>query len=128
MGLPGSYWNSLNAIDGSKLAQQLNKPMLILQGDADLQVLAQTDYVLWQGVLEGRDDVTFHLYAGLNHLFMKKSSDAADAISYDAPGHVDEKVIDDIAAWIKAQGRIVRERGKWYAGVDFGRGHIPPHL
>lgn len=103
LGLPGSYWNSLNAIDGARLARQLHIPMLILQGDADFQVSAQTDYALWQSVLKGRDNATFHLYAGLNHLFMKTSSDAIDATAYDAPGHVESEVMDDISAWVKAQ-------------------------
>jgi len=97
---PASYWNSLNAIDAPALALALDIPMLILQGSTDLQVYPETDYALWQTTLEGKKNVTFQLYEGLNHLFMPASSDTFDETLYDAPANVSEQVIDDIANWV----------------------------
>ena len=105
-GIPTAYWKSLNDIDSKSIVQSLNKPMLILQGSADFQVYADKDYKLWQDTLSGRTNVTFELYDGLSHLFMPNQvspTGAPDATLYNAPNHVDAKVISDIAAWIKGQ-------------------------
>lgn len=105
-GVPTAYWKSLNAIDSKSIVQNLNKPMLILQGSADFQVYVDKDYKLWQDALSGRTNVTFKLYDGLSHLFMPNQvspTGAPDVTLYNAPNHVDAKVISDIAAWVKGQ-------------------------
>ncbi|MCI2057742.1 MAG: alpha/beta fold hydrolase [Oscillibacter sp.] len=103
MGVPTNYWRSLNAADSRGAVQQLTIPMLILQGGADFQVSPQKDYTLWQTALAGRDNVTFHLYDGLSHLFMTGQI-AADGVPditlYNAPNHVAPEVISDIASWV----------------------------
>lgn len=95
LGIGAKYWYSLNQIDTAALAQQLGKPILILQGQADWQVYADVDYVGWQQALANTPDVTFRLYDGLNHLFM-------DTADYSVTGTVDSRVIDDLAQWIKS--------------------------
>ena len=72
---------------------------MILQGDADLLVYADVDYPLWQEALAGRDNVTFCLYEGLNHLMMPTQG-LRDTSEYIAPSHVREDVIADIAAFV----------------------------
>jgi uncharacterized protein len=99
MGAPTSYWYSLNQIDIPKLASQLTVPIFIAQGSADWQVYADKDYLEWQKIFKGKENVTFQLYDNLNHLFMT-SNGKTDISEYDVKGNVDTKVISDIAYWI----------------------------
>ena len=98
--MPAAYWLSLNEIDTESIAKSLSIPILIQQGSADFQVYADKDYPLWQQVLAGKDNVQFRLYDGLNHLFMPNNG-KQDTTEYDIKGHVEQKVIDDIAAFIR---------------------------
>jgi alpha-beta hydrolase superfamily lysophospholipase len=100
--LPQGYWLSLHDYRQVDVAKGLALPMLILQGDADFQVSPTLDFARWEQALAGRPQTAFHLYPGLGHLFMPagKTGTVAD---YAVPGHVDARVIDDIAAWIEAQ-------------------------
>ena len=101
-GQPASYWLSLNAIDTPKLAADLQIPMLILQGDADFQVKVETDFAAWQECLAGHTNVQFKVYPGLNHLFMPTTG-AKDVSDYNIAAHLDQTVIDDLAAWINSR-------------------------
>ena len=103
-GQPASYWYSMNSVDRAAMAKTLEIPMLILQGVDDFQVYADVDYVLWQETLADKDNVTYHLYDGLNHIFMESNSqkDVIDTTVYDAPANVDQRVTDDIASWINS--------------------------
>lgn len=101
-GIAASYWYSLNQIDIYNIVKDLNIPMLIAQGSADWQVYADKDYVEWQELLGDRDNVTFHLYDNLNHLFMT-NDDSVVLDQYTNKGTVDQQLIDDMAAWIKQQ-------------------------
>lgn len=100
VGYPAHYWYSLNKIDIAGLAKKLKIPMFIAQGSEDWQVFADKDYKEWQKVLKGKKNVTFKLYDGLNHLFVK-SNGKTDITEYNVPGYVDKKVINDMAKWIK---------------------------
>jgi hypothetical protein len=72
--------------------------MLILQGGMDYQVTLE-DLEGWISGLVGKENVTFHMYPGLFHLFMNGSLNPAD---YEKAGHVEKEVIDDIVGWIKS--------------------------
>lgn len=100
LGYPESYWYSLNKIDIPAIAKKLDIPIFIAQGSADFQVYADVDFVEWQDLLKGKDNVTFRLYDNLNHLFMKTNG-RTDTTEYNIKGTVDKKVIEDIAEWIK---------------------------
>lgn len=99
---PQTYWLSWQRVDPVADAQALSMPMLILQGASDFQVSPTLDFGRWKEVLGQRDDAAFHLYPGLNHLFMPagKTGTIAD---YTTPATVDPQVITDVATWIKAQ-------------------------
>lgn len=79
-----------------------DKPVLILQGDKDFQVRADTDYARYQEMLKDRKNVTYHLYPGLNHLFVTaKSTDISDAKNeYKTPRNIPVDVMNDISSWI----------------------------
>ena len=98
-GVSGYYWQSLNEIDQAEIAKQLNIPMLFLQGSEDFQVYPETDFELWKEILKGKEKVSFKLYEGLNHIFMK-SNGRNDVTEYDIAGTVEQQVIEDIADWI----------------------------
>ncbi len=99
LGVNSSYWYSLNQINTPEIVKELDIPMLFLQGSDDFQVFVDTDFAVWQKLLGGRDNVTFHLYDKLNHLFMI-SNGKKDVTEYNTAGHVDKDVISDIAQWI----------------------------
>lgn len=99
LGIPVRYWKSNKEYCGENFIDQVEMPVLILQGDADFQVYPEKDYVLWQEMLAGRDNAVFHLYEGLNHLMMPTQG-KRDITEYSVKGHVDEQVIDDIAEFI----------------------------
>ncbi|SMC47558.1 alpha/beta hydrolase [Papillibacter cinnamivorans] len=98
--IPSAYWLSLRETTGAETAKQLTCPVLALQGTEDYRVFPETDYPLWTETLGNQ--VTGHLYDGLNHLFMPWNG-KRDTTEYDTPGHVSQAVIDDIAEWV---GRV----------------------
>ncbi len=102
LGMGQVYWMSLHDYQQTSVARSLSMPMLILQGGNDFQVSPVNDFDRWKKILASSSNATFHLYPGLGHIFMpeRKLGTMAD---YEKPGHVDSKVIVDIAAWMKAQ-------------------------
>ena len=86
--------------------EDISVPIFVAQGRNDYQVPADVDYVMLQKMLDGRDNVTFKLYDGLDHSFM--ASNATNFIEHRnqilgrAGERVDRQVLADIAAWIKA--------------------------
>jgi len=49
--------------------------------------------------LAAKSNATSKSYPELNHLFMPGTGPGKPS-DYEQPGHVDQRVIDDIAAWI----------------------------
>lgn len=100
LGAPNAYWADLSRRDSLSAAQQLEMPILILQGKRDYLVTMK-DYELWKARLSEKDSVAFKLYDQLNHGMIpcRGTPGPADDI---APGHVDVAVIRDIADWIGA--------------------------
>jgi hypothetical protein len=96
--VPTSFWIDLRDYNPAQAAARLSKPMLILQGARDYQVTME-DLEGWRAALGTRKDVEIKSYPALNHLFIPGSGPSSPA-EYTVPGHVDEAVIRDIAAWI----------------------------
>ncbi|MBH1940599.1 alpha/beta fold hydrolase [Mobilitalea sibirica] len=99
LGIPASYWYSLNQINTPEIVANLDIPIFIGQGSADWQVYPEKDYAGWMELLADKDNVTFKLYDNLNHLFMT-SNGKTDVSEYNIQSTVDQKVIDDMAEWI----------------------------
>ncbi len=99
LGIPAIYHKSVQQYVGVDIVNQVDVPMLILQGSEDFQVFAETDFVLWQELLEDRDNVEFKLYDGLNHLMME-SNGLRDLSEYSTIGEVSSDVVRDIANFI----------------------------
>ena len=100
LGVPAKYWLDLREYDPPEVVKKLDQPMLVLQGGRDYQVTSE-DFEGWKRALGSRKNVKFKFYPKLNHLFMKGEGKSTPA-EYEVPSNVAEKVIDDIAEWIKA--------------------------
>ncbi len=100
IGLPVVYQQSVKENAGENFLDELEIPMLILQGNEDFQVSPTLDFGLYQEMLGERENVTFKLYEGLNHLMME-SSGVRDVSDYQEKKVVAPQVIEDIAEFIK---------------------------
>jgi dienelactone hydrolase len=100
LGGPVSYWLDLNDYRPAEAAKAITRPLLILQGGRDYQS-TEKDFDAFRQALAGRSNVTFKLYPALNHLFIPGVGKSTPN-EYEQPGHVDEQVVADIAAWAKA--------------------------
>ena len=96
------YFKEMGQHPAEAYLRDLEKPLLILQGECDVQVKAEVDFVAYQQLLQGKDNVTFRLYEGLNHAFVPslygKISKAVKEFSQEQ--HIGADVIADIANWI----------------------------
>lgn len=99
LGVGAAYWERLYRIDPVAVALRIKTPMLIVQGGRDYQVTT-ADFELWKKRLgEAGRPAEFKLYDDLNHLFINGSGKSTP-MEYQQAGHVDERVIRDVAAWI----------------------------
>ena len=98
---PVSYWLDLRGYNPPETAKELKQPLLILQGERDYQVTME-DFKRWSAALSTRSNVTLKSYPSLNHLFITGTGRSSPS-EYEQAGHVDERVIEDIAAWIRKQ-------------------------
>lgn len=95
---PISYWLDLKNYKPAEVATTIKSPVLILQGSRDYQVPVR-EYELWKNSLKNNENVSFKIYDGLNHLFIKGEG-VPNPGEYSIPGKVDETVISDIGSWM----------------------------
>ena len=98
------YFKEMGRKTAADYLLESSKPVLILQGGRDFQVLADDDFRQFQTILAGREDTSFRLYPDLNHLFVQAQYDDILKASkeYDVERHIGDEVIGDIAAFILA--------------------------
>jgi len=99
VGAMPAYWLDLRGYNPPELAKSVTKPMLILQGSRDYQVTTD-DFENWKKALGMRQDVEFHLYPKLNHLFFEGEGILTPYEYIQKHGSVAPYVIEDISAWI----------------------------
>lgn len=103
-GIPAADHYVLAKDNPVEIALELGLPLLILQGGLDWQVSAKDDFSVWEAGLGDADFATMKLYPELSHVFMTvEGGSDGTANDYTKGGHVDQTVIDDIAAWVKAR-------------------------
>jgi pimeloyl-ACP methyl ester carboxylesterase len=100
VGAPAAYWLDLAGYEPLEIARTLTMPLLVIQGERDYQT-GNRGFTRWKAELGTRPQVTFRLYAALNHLFMTGTGPGNPA-EYGVPGTVAGEVIDDIAVWTRA--------------------------
>lgn len=96
------YFKEMNEHPASDYLSVIKKPVLILQGEKDFQVSVEKDFDLYKQILADKPNVTFKLYTGLNHLFMKSVYGTVKEYKkeYKIPSKVDINVLSDMAQWI----------------------------
>ena len=96
------YFKEMGEKTASDYLKESDKPVLIMQGEKDFQVLADEDFRAFKEELAERKNTQFKLYPGLNHCFVKAIYDDILKASkeYSSERHIDEDVIGDIAAFI----------------------------
>ncbi|TWI07333.1 alpha/beta hydrolase [Aerolutibacter ruishenii] len=99
MGLPVSYWRSLESIDPVADALALRRPTLVVHGGRDIQVV-DADWQRWRDQLSELRNVRLRHYPALNHLGIAGKGPGT-VEEYLTAGHVDAQLIDDIAGWIR---------------------------
>jgi pimeloyl-ACP methyl ester carboxylesterase len=101
LGAPAAYFLDLAGYDPAAAMRPIPMPLLVLQGLRDYQVTPE-QMNDWLKVVGPRKDLTVKQYDKLNHLFMAGEGPPSPA-DYRIPGHVDPRVIADIAEWIKGR-------------------------
>jgi len=102
MGAPPAYWREVMALDVAGSVKSSKVPILVLQGEADIQVRKDADFgALQQKVGTAGGRVTYRSFPGLNHLFMKVERESTGA-EYGIPGNVEPSVAQAIAEWVLA--------------------------
>lgn len=96
------YFKEMGQHSAPGYLKNTKKPVLILQGEQDFQATAAEDFAGYQTLLEGRSNVDFKLYPGLNHAFVPALSDDINKArkEYSVERHIGDEVIGDIAGWI----------------------------
>ena len=104
-GTTAYYFKEMGQPTVAEWLEKTRKPMLIAQGEQDVQVKAAVDFARYRQLLGDRENVTFRLYPGLNHAFVTAISDSiADAKKeFSRERHIGPEVLDDLANWILAQ-------------------------
>ena len=99
------YFKEMGRKTATEYLLETDKPVLIMQGGMDFQVLASEDFAAFQDQLKGRRNVEYRLYKDLNHVFVKGIyNDILKAgKEYKVEQHIGAEVLDDIAAFITAQ-------------------------
>ena len=102
------YFKEMGEHNSSKYLDQLEKPILILQGDKDFQATVEKDFNAYMKLLSGKSNVTFSLYEGLNHAFVPSVYGQITKAKqeYGIEQHIGEKVIGDMATWILTHSSI----------------------
>ena len=81
--------------------------MLVLQGGRDYQVTPADEFSQWRTAFATNPRVELIEYPTLGHAFMP-GGEPPGPKDYALAGHVDGKVIDDIAAWVKAGHQLAQ--------------------
>ena len=81
---------------------QSDKPVFIMQGGKDFQVLADDDFLKFKELLAKRNNTYYKLYPQLNHVFVDAIYDdiSKAAKEYNIERHIGEEVISDISSFI----------------------------
>lgn len=103
-GMPAWYLRHLQRIDAAALHLADQKPLLVLWGGRDRQVL-QADFDAWKERLAKHPDAAFLSYPTLNHLFGECTGQPMPfsqlvSVEYQQNTPVAQQVIGDMADWI----------------------------
>ncbi len=101
MGAPASYYYELEKYSPVKILKSLSKPVLICQGGKDYQVTMK-DFNMFKKAFGSSKLFTFEWYPSLSHIFTPVVG-VPSPLDYEKSSHVYEKLLVNIANWIKKQ-------------------------
>ncbi len=99
LGAAPTYWLDLRGYDPAAAARAVERPLLVLHGGRDYQV-TEKDLLRWRAALAERENAAIRQYPTLNHLFVEGEGPSTP-LEYERPAHVAERVVTDLAAWLK---------------------------
>jgi len=96
------YFQEMGRKTAGDYLLETDKPVLIMQGGKDFQVLPEEDFAGFKEILKDKNNVSYKLYDDLNHVFVKGIYNDINKASkeYSVRQHVDIPVIKDIAEFI----------------------------
>ena len=99
------YFKEMGEHQASMYLQNMEKPILILQGERDFQATVEKDFAGYKELLGEKENVKFQIYEGLNHAFVPAvyGNIMKAKQEYNVEQHIPENVISDIAEWIRNQ-------------------------
>lgn len=92
------WWYDFRNYSGPLIARSQNVRLYIMQGENDVQV-PLSNMKVWRSALNGRGDVQYKTYPGLNHMYVYYSKSSTGE-EYKLPGNVPIQVAMDLAEWI----------------------------
>ena len=100
---PATYWKELSdySTKAPKVLASLDSRILVVGGGRDYQV-TRADFDIYKEALKDRPLATFKWYKSMSHLFVSGKGKAKPE-EYTQPSHVDKKVVNDLAEWIKGR-------------------------
>jgi len=102
-GISAYYFKDLYENPVAGFLENISIPVMVMHAAGDLQVFVDKDFNLYKELLKGRDNATFKLYEGLNHLFMPaRVTDINELLDeYKIKTNIDRQVLSDIVSWVK---------------------------
>lgn len=96
------YFKEMGEHPSSHYLKDLEKPVLIMQGEKDVQSTVERDFDVYKNIMDGKPNATFKLYPNLNHLFMPSIYGEILKVQkeYKVAQNIDRQVINDICEWI----------------------------
>ena len=105
LSIPAKFWKSVRPTQGAQHIANVKQPLLVLQGEKDVQVYPQHEYSAWQEAAKSQSNIECHLIPNVNHLFMTSKAEGPERSKYineyATPAHVVPEVLDLIADFIK---------------------------
>ena len=101
-GAYSAYWKWLAKYDILREADEITRPVLLLQGEEDYQV-TMVDFGIWKEAFGEKGNWRMISYPGLTHPFTPGQKEEGSEI-YLRSASVDEQVIRDIAAFVLEAG------------------------
>jgi len=104
-GRPTAFWLDFLTIDCAAYLKDVQKPVLILQGENDYMIQADVDFAAWQEEMADESYATLKSYEGLSFFFTEsKGIFSGHYKEFDRPARVSETVIEDIGSWVLNEG------------------------
>ena len=96
------YFKEMGEHASADYLENLEKPVMIMQGEKDFQATVEKDFEGYKQLLKGKNNVTFRLYENLNHAFVPSvyGTIMKAKQEYNVEQHIGKNVIEDLANWI----------------------------